>query len=473
MIGFIPLVTDSVVYYMGEAEVFRSARVKRTDRVRLLSLPLKVSNLRIWVSSGVVLSHTVKDTFIPANPKEYKRLQTEYKNVERKLSSLESRYRSLKYENDLIESYIKKETQLPPKTLLAMSNRLQTNLLEMDSIGPIKDSLNKVKQNLKVRLQKLKVRQLILEVKLRNFKGGKIFVSYTVKSRWLPRYVLRADPTKGKVTLEADIELETFSGLPIKTEKVVITTLPPPIYSPPKHRRWILRSASVRAMGMKMESEVVLAEAEPPPPQPKISSTFISTRYEYRGPIEIPHIGSTRIPLFKKEYDAEFLFFAYPEIAPRGYMKAVIKPDVDLPKGKMAVYVASQLMSNYFYDGAERNTPDTLFVGYYPFIKGEVVLIKQSKKRRGKGKKLYTVEFREEEIRVKNVSDIDLDVVVYARKPFAGTNVRILSVKFKPKFQKDMGDGLLMWKVHLKSGSSFTLRRQIEVEYPTGSPINW
>jgi hypothetical protein len=46
-------------------------------------------------------------------------------------------------------------------------------------------------------------------------------------------------------------------------------------------------------------------------------------------------------------------------------------------------------------------------------------------------------------------------------------------VKFKPKPEKDMGDGLMMWRVEVDPGGKFVIRREMRVEYPKGARLNW
>ncbi len=474
-----PLLADSVIFYVGEAEIHRSVSLPKGKRFEIYGLPMDLSGLRIWASSGYVASYSLRDTVLPSDMRKYDSLRTILRTLNRQISHTNARYVSLKYEKDLLLSYTSKEVREPAKNLLALSRTVERATFIMDSLKAVSDSLIGVRKALERRLEELKARQKVLTVELKGFKGGKLFVVYRVRASWSPTYVFRASPDKGKLKMEVVAEVRNFSSLPIATERVVVTTSQPPGYSPPKHRRWVLREVRrYRAV----EEEVIAATPERwtekfPHPQPPVrrSFTYVSTRYEYGGSIAIPPMdrATAQIPLFKRTYDAHYLTTAYPEVSPRAYMSAVFTPDEDLASGRATVYLDGEMTARYTYEGGKRGVPDTLFVGYDPFVTGEVKLISQKRRDRRRGKRTFTVETRVEEITVRNGREKSIPVTVYVRRPFAGGNVNVQYVRFKPKPKRDLGDGLMMWEVDLKPKGTFTVRREMRVEYPKGATLNW
>ncbi len=476
----LPMLADSVILYRGEAEIYRSVSLPKGKHFEIYGLPMRPSALRIWASSGYVSSYSLRDTVLPSDVRKYDSLKTLLRAVTRQISLINARYIRLKYEKDLLLSYTSKEVREPAKNLLSLSRLVERASFTMDSLKTVSDSLTTVRKNLRRAIDDLKAKQKVLSVELKGFKGGRLFVVYRVPASWSPAYVFKAHPEKGKLTVEVMAEVESASSLPIATRRVVVTTSPPPATSPPEHRRWVLRDFRpyVKAAGRALEEEEILSAPSYPPATPPIRSfTYVSTRYEYRDKdrIVIPprRRATAQIPLFKRTYDAHYLTTAYPESNRKAYISAVFTPDEDLASGTATVYLDNEMTARYTYAGGRRGSPDTLFVGYDPFITGEVKLVSQKRRDRRRGKNLFTVETRVEEITVRNERKESMTVILYVRKPFAGGNVNVHYVRFRPKPEKDLGEGLMMWKVELKPGGSFTVRREMRVEYPKGSTLNW
>ena len=482
---FFPLIADSVIFYVGEAEVHRSIRLQRGETFRIGGLPADMSDFRVWPSSGYVLSYSLKDTVLPSDRDRYDSLRLILRLVDHKLSRINGRYGRLKYEKDLLLSYLTKDVREPAKALLSLSNRIERNSVLMDSLKAISDSLTRLKKDLKRQIDSVNTNQTILKVNLKGFKGGKLFVSYRIPASWTPSYVFRVHPDGKKIKMEAVAEVSNYSSTPIVTERAVVTTSPPPASSAPKHIKWVLRDIPryygypppPSARVLEAEAEEIAAVLEKKPAMPPVQKvfTYISTRYEYRGRIRLEPMGRStgQIPLFKRTYKADYFTVAYPEISRRAYINAVFTPDEDLAPGRAQIYLDQELTASFRYDGGRRGLPDTLFAGYDPFITGEIKLVSQKRKDRREGKKYFTVETRVEEITVKNGRKVKMPVVVYVRKPFAGGNVNVIHVRFKPKPEKDLGDGLMMWEVELKPEEKFVIRREIKVKYPKGATLNW
>jgi len=480
---FFPLLADSVIFYMGEAEVYRSVRLKGGETFRVGGLPADMSNFRVWPSSGYVLSYSLADTVLPSDRERYDSLRLVLRLVDRKLSRVNARYSRLKYEKDLLLSYLTKNVREPAKALLSLSNRIERNSVLMDSLKAISDSLARLKKELSRQIDSVNTNQTVLTVNLKGFKGGKLFVSYRVQASWKPLYVFRVHPDGKRVKMEAVAEVSNYSSTPIATGRAVVTTSPPPVSYVPEHRKWVLRDIpryygyppppSARALESEEIAAVPEKRSERPPVQRAF--TYISTRYEYRGRIRLAPMGRSigQIPLFKRAYKADYFTVAYPEIGRRAYINAVFTPDEDLAPGRAQVYLDNELTATFSYDGGRRGLPDTLFAGYDPFITGEIKLVSQKRKDKREGKKYFTVETRVEEIVVRNGRKVKMPVVVYVRKPFAGGNVVIERVKFRPKPKKDLGNGLMMWEVELKPEEKFAIRREIKVKYPKGATLNW
>ncbi len=469
-----PLMADSVILYTREAEVYRSVSLPRGDKFEIYGLPYNPSGLRIWTSSGYVASYSLRDTVLPFDRERYDSLKLLLRILNRQISYTSARYARMKYERELLLSYTSKEVREPAKNLLSLSRTVERATYAMDSLKAVSDSLTEVKKRLEREIKDLQAPQKILTVKLRDFRGGKLSVVYRVQASWSPIYVFKAYPDSGKLKMEAVAEAENHSTLPIATKRAVVSTSLPPEYSPPKHYRWILRDVNRPLRKSLEEEEVVAAVSEYAAPViPQFN--YVATRYEYRGKVVIPQRGKAKaqIPLFRRTYEAEYLTTAYPEINPKAYISAVFTPDEDLTSGMATVYLDNEMTAHYHYLGERRGVPDTLFVGYDPFITGEVKLLSQKRRDRRKGKKLFVVETRVEEIVVKNGRKRPVDLTIHVRKPFAGGTVNIHYVRFKPKPKRDLGDGLMMWQVKLKPGETFKIRREMRVEYLKGGILNW
>ena len=482
MTVLLPVLADSVIFYASGAEVYRSVSLKGGEALRLMGLPSNLRDLRVWATSGYVISYSLTDTVLPSDRRRYDSLRLLLRRIEGRISAVNARYGRLKYEKDLLLSYVSKEGKDPASRLLALSRVIERNSILMDSLKRVSDSLKALETRVQKAIGEMETDQSVLTVKLRGFKGGRLFLSYRISTSWEPVYIFKVYPEKGKLSVETFARITNYSSLPLLTRRAVVTTAPPPAKYTPTHRRWVLREREpvVRALEMGAPPPPSPSMSEPkrvgaPPPPVERTYTYISTRYEYRGRLNIPELGkgTGQIPLLSKRYGASFFTAAYPELSAKGYLNAVFTPDDDLAPGEAHVYLGSELTATLRYDGGRRDVVDTLFAGYDPLITGEVKLVSQRRKDRKRGKESFTVEKRTEEIRVKNGRRTKMTVVVYARRPFAAGSVNLLRVRFKPKPKEDLGDGLMMWEVSIDSGGEFVIKREIEVEYPKGVELNW
>ncbi|NPA79805.1 MAG: DUF4139 domain-containing protein [Thermotogae bacterium] len=476
-----PVLADSIIFYSDLAEVHYTLPVKRkVDEVVIRGIPKGARDLEVWSSSGYVIGRAMRDTVLPADRRKYDSLKTELARIRRRISQIQAAQERLKYESDLLLSYVKKDGKESVKQLLSLSPVIERNRVAMDSLREMLDSLKAVSSSIQKRLSRLNVSQSTLTVRLEGFKGGKIFLRYRIPGRWDARYRLQADPTGGKLHLEGLAELRNPTPIPLEARRVILTTAYAPFHGIPKHRRWTIGVAVPKPMeAYESKRGVALKLGGPsyPSVEPPVRRrmTYVSTRYEYDGRLRIPAKGdgTSLIPLFRKSLSARYERFIYPEISPKAYFQAIFKPDEDLLAGHMDVYMGGELVASFKYDGGQRGVEDTVFAGYDPLIVGDVKLVRQEKKDRKKNKRLFTIETRVERITVRNGRDVPLSLTLYARKPFAGSQVRILSVSFKPKPKRDLGEGLMMWKVSLKPGESFSVERTVKVEYPKGISIWW
>jgi hypothetical protein len=203
-----------------------------------------------------------------------------------------------------------------------------------------------------------------------------------------------------------------------------------------------------------------------------INLTRISTRFEVKRHITLDRFKPALIVLFEREYEAKEIVSCYPELSQKGYLSAIFKPDMDLLPGNLKVFLNGELSAEYYFNGSVRDAEDTVFLGFDPFIVGDVKVISQTREDI-KGKQPLTREKREYVISIQNLRKTPTDLIIYVRKPFAAGNVNITKFEVYPKPKGDLGDGLLVWEKRLQGGEKFEIRRVVEITYPKGSIVNW
>ncbi len=470
---------DSAVVYLNGFNLYWSLDVKGRERVEVLGIPSEAVNVRVSSGVGQVLKHTLRDTTLPWNPHLYDSLLSQKRALRKALSRLEARKKQLSYENDLINSYVKKDVRLPPRTLLSLSSRLYANSVILDSleeeIESLKEELSKVDGKLKEVIVRTKALEVVFDRKIR----GRVNLRYTLpRGGWIPKYVFRTSLREDKVSLEVFSTLINRSSSPLRAKRVVIVGN---LYSPggkPRHSRWVLRERPrpapppSRTFMEKMPLQAPL-ESGATGQHVRPVMTFLTTRYEYSEGIDIPPWDKAQIRLLKREYRAGFITEIYPEVEEKAYISAVFTPDLDLPPGESEVYLEGEMVSTFGYAGAQRGAEDTLFVGFDPFVRGELSLISQRRKVKGRGKDRWVVESRTHEVRVKNKRGKSVKVRVYVRKPFTEGKVELRKVSFKPKPHGEGEEGLVFWDVELKPGGEFKVSREVEIRYPFGLYVFW
>ncbi len=462
-----PSTVDSVVISPQGAFIFAHINLKISGDTVLIveGVPTSTESNVIVRSKGCIITgkrFLIKK--LPYDPEKDRKINEELKRINSRLSLLNSKLKSVDYRLKLINAAIegmKSGRLASPNQFLRLSQNIEKDAMIKDSIQVIIDSLKKYADSLKSIRSINLTYQGELHLYLSQCKNPtlNIYIAYFPgRLGWKPKYLV--EYFKGKIRITSYAEI--LSALPKKliANKIIITTLSPALYKP-EHRKWYI--------SVKLEEATVAGIAER-----KIVFTEISTKYIINRKVVLDRERSSVVKLFKKTYKGRELIEAYPEISDKGLIKFIFTPDVDLPKGQIDILYNGEYSANYMYDGSRRGKEDTLFLGFDPSIRCEIKLLSQ-KKRDVKGirKQLLTKETRVHEISIRNYKDRDVEILVYARKPFAKGRVNIERIRFEPRNYEDLGEGLLRWKVKLERKKSFLIKRTITITYPKGAQINW
>jgi hypothetical protein len=280
-------------------------------------------------------------------------------------------------------------------------------------------------------------------------------------------YLIYYASNKIKVSSIGKIRANLPTTLDVKN--LIITNLEPS-FSAPTHQPWYIMDLLYPVL-MKA---ITLQEKISPQSEGEIDINFtrISTRFEVKRQMTLDRFKPALIVLFEREYEAREIVSCYPELSQKGYLSAIFKPDMDLLPGNLKVFLNGELSAEYYFNGSVRDAEDTVFLGFDPFIVGDVKVINQTREDI-KGKQPLTREKREYVISIQNLRKTPTDLIIYVRKPFAAGNVNITKFEVYPKPKADLGDGLLVWEKRLQGGEKFEIRRVVEITYPKGSIVNW
>ena len=485
-----PETVDSAVISPNGAFLFAKIKLKAkgTLDVKISKLPTSVGDnvkMDIGIRNGILTNMGFETEELPYDPKTYKDLEEKVRTAEKNSSYVKAQLSEVEYYINLLNASldaIKNGKVGNINEYLRLSGRLSGYHIKRDSLSKVLDDLNAELESLKDLRQELLTEQGIITLHIENANDPTIDLVIFYPSGnfgWKPEYTVEYK-TGGNMKISALAKFTSNLPRKVSAKKVIITNIPPSFFAkadnPPSHTPWYIIDRP-RIVELQMREDVAtltLKEEGIPktiPKTPEITFTPISTRFVINREITFDRSNPAIAQLFEKTYKVKELVFIYPELSEKAYISAVFKPDMDLPSGNMKVFFNGELLADYFYKGAQRGEEDTLFLGFDPFIKGNVKLLEQKRKDDIMGKK--TREERTYRITITNNRNKSVKITLFVRKPFSSGNVNIADFSTEPKPQDDLGEGLLMWKVNLKPKESFTVKRRIVITYPKGNFVEW
>lgn len=499
-----PANVDSVVISPGGAFLFVKLKVNAKGNVDIVISKLPTSNredVKVKVRNGILSNLGFETQKLPYDLDTYRDLEEKYKATEKSISYINAELSKLNYYINLLNAFLEgvrkggKEGNI--KEYLDFSSQLPNYSIKVDSLSKILEDMNKRLDSLRNQKNKLLSEQGVMTLYIEEAKDPivDIVIFYPLgKLNWKPEYNVEYK-TNGDMKISALAKFISELPRKISSKKVIITNITP-TFSAPTHTPWYISDfmsvpatlsggpkleaqayvPAIKAKSLKMKKEEEEEEEEPVVDVYLSKEVFtpISTKFVIEKEIIFDKFKPAITELFEKNYKVNEMAFIYPELSEKGYINVIFTPDVDLPAGNLKVLFNGEFSADYFYNGTQRGEEDTIFLGFDQFITGKVKLLEQ--KRRdisGKEKTVLTREERIYEITITNSREKEVEIVLFVRKPFSSGNVNIIDLSFNPVPEKDLGNGLLMWKVFLKPKESFTVKRSITITYPKGNLVNW
>ncbi|MEO0149777.1 MAG: DUF4139 domain-containing protein, partial [candidate division WOR-3 bacterium] len=418
---------------------------------------------------------------LPYDSETYKDLEKKISTLEKTSSYVKAKLSEVEYYINLLNAFldgIKNGKGDNINEYLHLSGRLPDYHIRRDSLLKVLKDLDAKLDSLNGLKQRLLTEQgiITLYIEKANDPTVELVIFYPSGNLgWEPEYTVEYK-SGGNMRISALARFISELPRKVSAKRVIITNIPPSFFAP-SHTPWYItdRPPMVYEKRTTLSAERMAAEAVKGIPEtPEITFTPISTRFVIDKEITFDRLKPAIAELFEKTYKVKELAFIYPELSERAYISVVFKPDMDLPGGNIKVFFNGELSADYFYKGTQRDEEDTLFLGFDPFITGDVKLLEQKRTDIwGKNKTVLTREERIHQITITNNRKESVEITLFVRKPFSLGNVNVVDFGVEPEPEKDLGDGLLMWKVNLKPGESFTVKRKIVITYPKGNFVIW
>ncbi|MFZ8835125.1 MAG: DUF4139 domain-containing protein, partial [Candidatus Caldipriscus sp.] len=471
-----PKTADSVVISPNGAYMFTSLGVKGEGRLEVVirGIPSdQDGNVSVIIKNGIIMNREFKTVKLPYDKGLYERVQSEIESHQSKISSTKGKIAEVEYYINLLNAILEgvKAGKVDNfDKFIKMSQRLERYYILRDSLMRVLNETNRVLDSIKNISANLLTVQGEMKILVENAKDPTLEFRIFYPSGFITletEYLMYYSSNKIKVSSVGKIRANLPTKLDVKN--LIITNLEPS-FSAPTHQPWYIMDQHYP----ELMKAITLQEKISPQSEGEIDINFtrISTRFEVKRQITLDRFKPALIVLFEREYEAREIVSCYPELSQKGYLSAIFKPDMDLLPGNLKVFLNGELSAEYYFNGSVRDAEDTVFLGFDPFIVGDVKVINQTREDI-KGKQPLTREKREYVISIQNLRKTPTDLIIYARKPFAAGNVNITKFEVYPKPKEDLGDGLLVWEKRLQGGEKFEIRRVVEITYPKGSIVNW
>jgi hypothetical protein len=471
-----PKTADSMVISPNGAYMFASLGVKGEGRLEVVirGIPSNQDgNVSLIIKNGIITNREFKTVKLPYDKGLYEKVQSEIESHQSKISSTKGKIAEVEYYINLLNAILEgvKAGKVDNfDKFIKMSQRLERYYILRDSLMRVLNETKRVLDSLKNISANLLTVQGEMKILIENAKDPTLEFRIFYPSGFITletEYLMYYARNKIKVSSVGKIRADLPTTLDVKN--LIITNLEPS-FSAPTHQPWYIMDQyyPVLMKAIKLQ-ETISPQSEG---EININFTWISTRFEVKRHITLDRFKPALIVLFEREYEAREIVSCYPELSRKGYLSAIFKPDIDLLPGNLKVFLNGELSAEYYFNGSVRDAEDTVFLGFDPFIVGDVKVISQTREDI-KGKQPLTREKREYVISIQNLRKTPTDLIIYARKPFAAGNVNITKFEVYPKPKADLGDGLLIWEKRLQGGEKFEIRRVVEITYPKGSIVNW
>lgn len=487
-----PQKVDSVVISPQSAFLFvkQDLKVKGSIEVEISNVPVSsVESVRIGVRDGILANVGFKTRELPYDLEAYNDLEGKVKSLEKLSSYIRAQISEVEYYINLLNASldgIRNGKGDNINDYLRLSTKLSSYHIKRDSLLKVLRDTDAKLDSLKKLMSGLLTKQGVITLYIENANNPTIdmVIFYPSGSLvWKPEYTVEYR-SGGDMKISALAKFVSNIPRKISAKRVIITNIAPS-FSPPLHATWYITDRqyfvypkglrlSIKSAGVEPEAQGLAEESESEVKIIETTFTSISTRFVINKEITFDRLKPAIAELFEKTYKVDELVSIYPEFSEKAYISVVFKPDIDLPSGDMKVFLNGEFSADYRYEGAQRDEEDTLFLGFDPFITGNVKILDQNRTDiRGKDKTVLTREKRVYGITITNNRKENVELILFVRKPFSSGNVNIVDFGTEPEAEKDLGNGLLMWKINLKSKESFTVKRSITITYPKGSYVNW
>jgi hypothetical protein len=471
-----PKTADSMVIYPNGAYMFASLGVKGEGRLEVVirGIPSdQDGNVSVIIKNGIITNREFKTVKLPYDKRLYEKVQSEIESHQSKISSTKGKIAEVEYYINLLNAILEgvKAGKVDNfDKFIKMSQRLERYYILRDSLMRVLNETNRMLDSLKNISANLLTVQGEMKILVENAKDPTLEFRIFYPSGFITletEYLMYYASNKIKVSSVGKIRANLPTTIDVKN--LIITNLEPS-FSAPTHQPWYIMDQHYPVL-MKA---IKLQETISPQSEGEIDINFtrISTRFEVKRQMTLDRFKPALIVLFEREYEAREIVLCYPELSQKGHLSAIFKPDMDLLPGNLKVFLNGELSAEYYFNGSVRDAEDTVFLGFDPFIVGDVKVINQTREDI-KGKQPLTREKREYVISIQNLRKTPTDLIIYARKPFAAGNVNITKFEVYPKPKENLGDGLLVWERRLQGGEKFEIRRVVEITYPKGSIVNW